>query len=180
MNTTISGKFDSTEDARRAAARLAEMGIPPGAIDVVEHREHSVEQSDGLRGVTDGSAAPDRLGTVTVRASDPEHARRAAEMLRSTGARDVEVRDSSGGGGTGASGGIAAAGAAFGMAIADAATSAMAGVSASKQQDPGSGPAAGGDRSRAGTGGDARWKDALPRDEHPDGDGGDGRPERKR
>jgi hypothetical protein len=116
MSTTIHGRFDSGEDARRGAAWLEREGIPRDAITVAERP----------------GAAGERHWTVAVRTSDAAHRRLAADVLRAAGAKDLDQPSPQRPG--------IGAGSAIGMAIADAATAPMSGVSASRAQGPAEDP----------------------------------------
>jgi hypothetical protein len=133
MSTTISGRFDSDEDARRGAAWLEREGIPRDAIVIAEGAASADGQPDGPRGAADRTGAG-RHWTVTVRTGDAAHRRLAMDVLRTAGARDLDRPAHA------QRSGVDAAGSAFGMAIADAATAPMSGVSASRAaQEPAEG-----------------------------------------
>jgi hypothetical protein len=133
MTRVISGKFDSPQEARRAASRLQAEGVPAGAMEIVLHDEGASQQPEGLRGITDRGATGGRRATLSVWAGDGEPARDAARLLQAAGAHDVDDPATAR-----STGGLGAAGTAFGMAIAEAATAPMAGATASNAQGPSS------------------------------------------
>jgi hypothetical protein len=129
MSTTISGRFDNGDDARRGAEWLERQGISRDAIAIHEQARADDEPPGGSPGVAGRGATGARHWTVTVRTGDAAHRRLAADILRAAGAQDLDrpgLQQS----------GIGAAGSAFGMAIADAVTAPMSGVSASRAQEP--------------------------------------------
>src|SRR5829696_4773584 len=111
MAQTVIGLFESDNEAQRAVERLAEIGVNRSQVDVSrgssESSVNSGEENEGgikrffqsLFGGSDDSDRYSRVSSsgatiVTVHAQTSEEAQRAAEILDSCGAMDVDERDS--------------------------------------------------------------------------------------
>jgi hypothetical protein len=140
MASTISGRFDTIDAARRAMARLVHEGVSSAAMTARRDTSGPRGQPEGLRGVSDAGSGGASDAVLDVRVHDEHAAAHARELLQAAGAHDVTEswsdRQASATPGTPGARGVDSAGGAFGMAIADAVTAPMRGVSPSDPKSP--------------------------------------------
>jgi hypothetical protein len=122
MGSTVSGRFSTLEEARRAMARIEREGVSRATMTARTWPAAAADAAD--------------QAILDLRVRDAAGTERAHRLLHAAGAHEVQETPSDTASPAMGRSGLDAAGGSFGMAIADAATAPMKGVSASGAQHP--------------------------------------------